>query len=152
MMTHFLMNKAAWKSLDATARAIYLHMTMRYGGPGSNNGRLHYSVREAAAELRIGKSTAQRAFLALIDRGFIVVMQRGAFSLKKRHATEWRLTEYPSDLDGSFATRDYVHWPREDAEAGTSSETVRYPERNRSVPAAGPSALESTRTVPRVGP
>ena len=43
---------------DATARAIYVHMAMRYAGPGSNNGRLPYSVREAAAELHIGKSTA----------------------------------------------------------------------------------------------
>lgn len=111
MMTHFMMNTAAWKSLDATARAIYLHMAMRYAGPGSNNGRLHYSVREAAAELGIGKSTAQRALLALTDRGFIAVMQRGAFSLKTRHATEWRLTEFSSDIDNSFATRDYVRWP-----------------------------------------
>ncbi len=125
-----MMNTAAWKSLDATARAIYLHMAMLYAGPGSNNGRLHYSVREAAAELRIGKSTTQRALQLLTDRGFIVVMQRGGFTLKKRHATEWRLTNFPSDLDGSFATKDYLRWPRKEAEADPPNETVKYPERS----------------------
>jgi DNA-binding transcriptional MocR family regulator len=104
-MMHFMMSTAAWKSLDATARAIYIHMAMRYAGPGSNNGRLPYSVREAATELRIGKTTAARALHALVDRGFIVAMQRGAFSWKKRHATEWRLTEFASDLDNSTPPR-----------------------------------------------
>src|SRR6476620_2761284 len=131
---HFMLNTPAWKSLDATARAIYLHMVMRYAGPGSNNGRLPYSVREAAAELKIGKSTAARALNMLIDRGFIVTVQRGAFSLKKRHATEWRLTEFPSDIDDSWATKDFTRWAPANSKIGTSSETVRYPERNRSVP------------------
>ena len=125
---------------------------MRYAGPGSNNGRLPFSVREAATELRIGKSTAARALQALIDRGFIVAMQRGAFSLKKRHATEWRLTEFPSDVDGGLATKDFARWSREKSESGTSSETHRYPVRNRSVPTAAPSVSEGARTVPAVGP
>jgi DNA-binding transcriptional regulator YhcF (GntR family) len=107
---HFMMNTAAWKSLDATARAIYVHMAMRYAGPRSNNGRLPYSVREAAAEFHVGKSTAARAISALIDRGFIVIAKRGAFSRKTRHATEFRLTEFPSDVDNTLATKDFVHW------------------------------------------
>src|SRR5438067_1882157 len=107
---HFMMDTAAWKSLDATARAIYLDMARRYAGPDSNNGRLPYSVREAATELRIGKSTASRALLALINRGFIVAMRRGAFSFKERHATEWRLTEFPSDVSRDLPTKDFARW------------------------------------------
>jgi len=149
---HFMLNTPAWKSLDATARAIYLHMAMRYAGPGSNNGRLPYSVREAAAELKIGKSTAARALNMLIDRGFIVTVQRGAFNLKKRHATEWRLTEFPSDIDDVLATKDFTRWTPEKSKIGTQSETVRYPERNRSVPRTGPTTAETARTVPVSGP
>ena len=149
---HFMLNTPAWKSLDSTARAIYLHMAMRYAGPGSNNGRLPYSVREAAAELKIGKSTAARALNMLIDRGFIVTVQRGAFSLKKRHATEWRLTEFPSDIDDSLATKDFTRWTPANSKFSTSSETVRYPERNRSVPETGPCSSERARTVPALGP
>jgi DNA-binding transcriptional regulator YhcF (GntR family) len=149
---HFMLNTPAWKSLDSTARAIYLHMAMRYAGPGSNNGRLPYSVREAAAELNIGKSTAARGLKILIDRGFIVTVQRGAFSLKNRHATEWRLTEFPSDIDDSLATKDFTRWTPANSKLGTSSETVRYPERNRSVPITGPCSSETARTVPALGP
>jgi DNA-binding transcriptional regulator YhcF (GntR family) len=147
-----MMGTPAWKSLDAIARAIYVHMAMRYAGPGSNNGRLPYSVREAAIELGIGKSTAARALQALIDRGFIVTVQRGAFSYKKRHATEWRLTEFASDLDGGLATKDFARWVAPKPEVGTSSETQRYPERNRSVPVSGPCSSETARTVPALGP
>ena len=147
-----MMNTAAWKSLDATARAIYVHMAMRYAGPGSNNGRIPYSVREAAAELGIGKSTAARALRELIDRGFIVTVQRGAFSLKQRHATEWRLTEFPSDIDAGLATKEFMRWSPENQKLGTSSETTRYPRRNRSVPTLAPSGSKSARTVPAAGP
>jgi DNA-binding transcriptional MocR family regulator len=147
---HFMMNTAAWKSLDSNARAIYVHMAMRYAGPGSNNGRLAYSVREAASELRIGKSTASRALNALIERGFLVVARRGAFSLKERHATEFRLTEFPSDVDGSLSTKDFATWSPDKSKIGTSSDTNRYPLRNR--PTAVANASEDARTVPVVGP
>lgn len=110
-----MMQTLACRSLDATPRAIYLHMAMWYAGPGSNNGCLPYSVREAAAELRIGKSTARRALQLLIDRGFIVMTKRGAFSRKDRHATEWRLTEFSSDVDDQLATKDYVRWSEENS-------------------------------------
>jgi DNA-binding transcriptional regulator YhcF (GntR family) len=149
---HFMMGTAAWKSLDALSRAVYVHIAMRYAGPGSNNGRLPYSVREAAAEFRVGKSTAARALLALVDRGFIVAVQRGAFSLKKRHATEWALTEFPSDVDDSLATKDFARWSPTKSKAGTSIETHRYPERDRSVPTSGPNVAEAVLTVPVVGP
>jgi hypothetical protein len=52
-----MLKSSAWKSLTANARAIYIEMASRYGGPGSNNGRIPYSVRDAAKSLKIGKST-----------------------------------------------------------------------------------------------
>lgn len=107
---HWLQDSAAWSSLDANARSTYLELARRYAGPGSNNGRIPYSVREIACCLNIGKGTASRAFQKLTDRGFIVPMRKGAFSLKLRHATEWRLTEFPCDVKGTPATKDFMRW------------------------------------------
>src|SRR5262249_51768372 len=98
----------------------------RYAGDGSNNGRLPYSVREAAAEFRIGKTTASRALDSLEAHGFIVPVTKGAFSLKKRHATEWRLTEFPCDVTHAISTKDFMRWksgPR-NLERDTGSGTV----------------------------
>jgi hypothetical protein len=78
-LCHYMMDSPAWKSLGCGARAVYLDMAKRYAGVGSNNGRIGYSVREAAAELHIGTSTAKRALNELQDRGFIVTMKKGAF-------------------------------------------------------------------------
>ena len=86
---HWMMKSAAWQSLSATARAIYIEMAARYAGIGTNNGRIPYSVRDAAEALKIGKSTAARELEALQDRGFIVATRKGAFSLKiDRRSTE----------------------------------------------------------------
>ena len=105
---HWVLKTAAWKSLSAEARAIYIEMSARYHG--TNNGQIPYSVREAANSLRIGKTTAARAIEMLQDRGFIVAMTKGAFSLKTRHATEWRLTEFLCDVSNALPTKEFARW------------------------------------------
>lgn len=107
---HYMTDCPAWHDLNAVARAIYCEIARRYAGVGSNNGRIPYSLREAAAELKISRATASRAVTALEDHGFIVPMIKGAFSLKKRHATEWRLTEFPCDITHAFASKEYMRW------------------------------------------
>jgi DNA-binding transcriptional regulator YhcF (GntR family) len=107
---HWLTNSAAWHDLKALERAIYCEIAKRYAGPGSNNGRIPYSVREAAAEFKVGPATALRALKSLQDHGFIVKVFKGAFSLKKRHATEWRLTEFSCDVTDALATKDFMRW------------------------------------------
>ena len=99
---HWEMDNAAYKDLSGNARAIYLEIKRRYNG--SNNGFIVYSVRQGADDLKIGKSTAARAFIELQTHGFIAAEQRGAFHWKidvtgERHrpASEWRLTAYPND-------------------------------------------------------
>jgi hypothetical protein len=128
---HYMMATPAWKSLGATARAIYLDMASRYAGYGSNNGRIVYSVRNAVEELSIGLATAKRALDALQDHGFIVATKRGAFNIKVRHASEWRLTEFPSDISKDIATKDFMTWTPE-------KNKTRYPQRNRTVAVAEP--------------
>ena len=91
-----------------TPRAVYAEMAKRYAGTGSNNGKLPYSIREAADSLHIGKSTAASALTVLQERGFIVPMTKGAFSRKVRHATEWRLTEFPCDVTHALPSKEFA--------------------------------------------
>jgi hypothetical protein len=104
-------DSAAWRNLTANARAIYIEIGRRYAGPNSNNGRIPYSVREAAKALRVSQATACRALAELTAHGFIVPMMKGGFNLKRRHATEWRLTEFPCDVTNALAgTKDFMKW------------------------------------------
>jgi hypothetical protein len=109
---HWMLDSPAWKDLDAVARAIYIEVQKRYNG--SNNGRISYSARQAAKELKIGKDTAARGLRSLEAHGFIVVERRGAFHCKIRHASEYRLTIYESDIATDYAnklpTKECMSW------------------------------------------
>ena len=105
-LRHYMLGSVAYRDLDAVSRALYTDIVRRY--MGQNNGRIPYSVREGAAELRASKATISRSLAKLIDHGFIVPTMKGAFSLKSRHATEWRLTEF--DCGNNFATKDFMRW------------------------------------------
>jgi len=118
---HWMMETPAWKDLNATARAVYIEIATRYNG--TNNGFIVYSVREAARDLKIGTSTAKRAFDDLQTHGFIFAEQRGAFHWKidvtrgrHRPATEWRLTEHHSDravgIESKYPTKEFTHWTK----------------------------------------
>jgi DNA-binding transcriptional regulator YhcF (GntR family) len=96
-LTEYMLASAAWQALDGNSRALYVELARRYRGPNSNNGRIPFSVREAAAALPIGRSTAQRCFERLQELGFIKIGKRSGFSMKGRVATEWLLTEFPDD-------------------------------------------------------
>ena len=103
-----MMKTAAWKSLNCVERGVYIELAKRYGG--TNNGRLACSLRQLAEELHIGKATVKRALDCLQERDFIICMKRGGFSMKVRHATEWRLTEYKCDVTGALPTKEFMRW------------------------------------------
>ena len=110
---HWLLKTAAWKDLGAVERSIYVELLFRYNG--QNNGRIGYSARTAAQDLKIGKATAARALRSLQAHGFVVVEKRGAFHCKIRHASEYRLTAYESDIATNYAdilsTKEFTRWP-----------------------------------------
>jgi DNA-binding transcriptional MocR family regulator len=110
----WLLKSPAWRSLPSNARAIYIEIAARYYG--TNNGRISYSVRQAAEALHISKPTACRMLKLLQERGFIVCTKRGAFSRKTvREASEWRLTEHNSDYPVAHATKEFMSWkPQEE--------------------------------------
>lgn len=110
---YWMMATLAWKSLNANQRAIYVEMAARYNG--SNNGRIHFSTREAAGALHIGRATAGRELAVLVERGFIVAVTRGGFNVKdkQRQSTEWRLTEFNCDVTGALPSNDFARWSPE---------------------------------------
>ena len=105
---HWIMETAAWRTLDTVARSAYLELAARYNG--SNNGRIVWSIREAAAALLVSPATATRALKRLVHRGFVVREKQGAFARKVRHAAEWRLTEFNCDVTGELASKDFTRW------------------------------------------
>jgi hypothetical protein len=110
---YWMMATPAWKSLNANQRAIYVEMAARYNG--SNNGRIHFSTREAAGALHIGRATAGRELAVLVERGFIVAVTRGGFNVKdkQRQSTEWRLTEFNCDVTHALPSKDFARWSPE---------------------------------------
>jgi len=124
-LTHWMMRTQAWRSLNTVARCTYIELAARYAGPGSNNGRLPYSLREMAEALNVSKMTAQRAFKILQERGFIIEVRRGAFSLKERHATEWYLTEFGNDVTGALSTKAFSRWEKQNTVSPENSDGFR---------------------------
>jgi hypothetical protein len=65
--------------------------------------------------LNVSKDTAAKALRSLQAHGFIIVEKRGAFHCKVRHASEYRLTIYDSDIATNYAeklaTKEFMRWP-----------------------------------------
>jgi hypothetical protein len=104
---HYMLKCDAWRALSAPARAVYVQIGSRYNG--ANNGRLAFSVRDAASECDLAKDTAARVFKELVTRGFIEETRHGTLSKKTRLASEWRLTAFKCDLTGAFKTCTFMH-------------------------------------------
>ena len=98
------------RSMETAERST--SVARRYRGPNSNNGKIPYSVREAAKVLNVGRSTAQRCFERLIAHGFLRVSKRSGFSMKGRVSTEWLLSEFPDDTTATtgIASKDFMKW------------------------------------------
>jgi hypothetical protein len=104
---HYMLKSDAWRALSQAARVVYIQIGFRYNG--GNNGKLAFSVRDAAVECNLDKGTASRAFKELVDRGFIEETRHGGISKKTRLASEWRLTAFKCDLTGAFKTCAFMH-------------------------------------------
>lgn len=127
-----LLRSAAWQALDGNCRGLYVELARRYRGPNSNNGRIPYSVREAAKCLHISKTTANRCFDRLQETGFVKISKRSGFSMKGRIATEWLLTEFSDDastIGHVPPTKEFMRWSPENLDhspaTGTHSPATR---------------------------
>jgi len=90
-MDHSVFHSAAYRALDPTSRQMLLEIVGLYNG--SNNGNIYLGVRDAALLLGVSDpKTASRALKRLIQHGLLAVTTPGAFTLKMRHATCYRIT------------------------------------------------------------
>lgn len=114
MLTHDLIDSAAWRGLSVPARAVLLQVWRRHDG--KNNGRLAASVRDLAEECRLNKDTAARALKELQEAGLLICRTPGGFSLKKRHAAEYALVWERCTVTGEEGKRP---WNRKAEPPGT---------------------------------
>lgn len=122
MLTAFMLNSAAWRALKPAERAVYVELRRRYYG--QNNGSIALSVRDAAERCNINKDTARKALSRLQELGFIECATPGGFSLKLRHATEWRLLDERCDKTGALPTKAFMRWRPVASESKARSEDV----------------------------
>ena len=134
----FMLASPAYRSLSLAGRCLLTEMYRLFNG--ENNGTLYLSVRTAATLLDVNPKTALKAFHEIEQRGFVRPAQRGAFSLKVRHATSWVLTEF--EHAGQVATKDFMRW-RADADATA--------EIQKSVPLRGTVGTPTRNAVPLRG-
>jgi hypothetical protein len=101
MVHHFLMNSPAYRDLSGTSVKLLLHL-MRlscgnngYGFGKGEPGQLFLAEREAAEAIGVARNTVSKAFLDLVEHGFLRPVSVGHFHVKTRVATTWRLTFEP---------------------------------------------------------
>ena len=101
-----MLEHPAFATLSGNAFKLLIYARKRFDG--TNNGEIIFGVREAADLLRCSKDTASRAFQELIEHRVLEPVVKGAFSVKIRKATTWRITFI--HMNGRAGTNDYLHF------------------------------------------
>ncbi|NKF23235.1 helix-turn-helix domain-containing protein [Solimonas marina] len=99
----------AYRTLSTDARALLIEFRALYNG-GEN--RVFLSVRQMQERMgNVGQRRAQSARDELLDRGWVRMIEAGAFNRKTKQATVYALTNEPlAERDGATATKDYARW------------------------------------------
>ena len=140
-LPYAILKSAAWRSLSGAAVKVFFELHTRYNG--GNNGQVRLSMKEAAEALGIGKATAQRAFVDLQDKGFIVLTTPGNWYNRRAH--EWRLTHKPVQTANGKTTpsNDWRFWT-EKTECGSDTD----PSASCMVPRQNPRPVHGSTTEP----
>jgi hypothetical protein len=109
----YMLDCRAFVSLSAWARAALIEVIRGYNG--SNNGRIVLSVRNLAKRLGCDKDTANDALQELTDKGFIEPTIKGAFHVKFKRATEWRLNDRRCNATGVPQSQAFLKWRGSDS-------------------------------------
>jgi hypothetical protein len=104
----YVLDGPAYVSLSSPARSALIEVVRAYNG--SNNGKIILSVRQLAERMGCAINTAMRALQELVDKGFIEPRVKGAFSVKFRRATEWRLNDRRCDATGVEQSQAFLRW------------------------------------------
>ncbi|WP_017998289.1 hypothetical protein [Paracoccus sp. N5] len=94
-MIRTTMDTPAWRALSSAAQALYPWLRLEWHGPKfNNNGRLQFSVRQAALAMGVTKDTANKAFIDLQRKGFVVVTQEARLGVGgAARSSSYELTE-----------------------------------------------------------
>lgn len=105
------MQTPAWKALTPYAQRLYPWLQLEWTGPKvNNNGRIRFSVRQAADALGCNPETARRAFIDLQRKGFLVVTRCAALGTEgEARGHEYELTEFGRGHDPK-PRRLYLEW------------------------------------------
>jgi hypothetical protein len=107
----WMIDSLAYRHLCGNGVKLLTLLAKRF--TGHNNGNIPLSIREAARDLGCCKNHAAALFHTLGEVGFVSVVDRGHFQLKKRHASTYKLNWLPTwDASGQLvpATRDFMSW------------------------------------------
>jgi hypothetical protein len=104
----YVLDSQAYISLSLSARAALVEVNRGYNG--QNNGRIVLSVRDLARRMNCHRNTAARALQELVEKEFIEPRVKGAFSVKFRRATEWRLNDRHCDVTGTAQSQAFLKW------------------------------------------
>ena len=112
MLTHSLIETAAWADLSGNAAKLLVHLIKIHDG--TNNGKLSMGERSAAEWLGVARATATAAIDNLHSHKFIAMTGESSFDYKMRRPRTWRLTFLPTE--GAGPTHDYKVWKPVDPE------------------------------------
>ena len=89
-LPYSLLRHPAFQALSADAIRVLIQMHL--GFHGYNNGRVGFSVRQAAECLHSGSGRATRAIDQLQEYGFIICHAQSSFNMKTKKSREWEIT------------------------------------------------------------
>lgn len=104
----YVLDSAAYVSLSLAARCALIELNRGFNG--GNNGKIVLSERALAERMGCHRDTVRRALHELTDKGFIEARVKGAFAVKFRRATEWRLNDRRCDATGQAQSQAFLSW------------------------------------------
>lgn len=112
-MIRSTMETPAWRALSPKAQALYPWFKLEWRGPqANNNGKISFSVRQAAQALGVADDTANKAMHELQAKGFLVVTQLACMGVAGvGKATCYEITEYTMPYgDRSEGRKLFKEW------------------------------------------
>ncbi|NVK48034.1 MAG: hypothetical protein HWE33_17240 [Rhodobacteraceae bacterium] len=134
------MEEPAWRALPPVAQALYPWLKLEWRGPeANNNGKIRFSVRQAANALGVSRDTAARGFHELQAKGFLVLTEAACLGTSGRaRSPAFELTEiglpHSNDRGGRKLYRNWskgkdfpVHVARANNPDGMNGKTKAHP-------------------------
>lgn len=120
----------AYRTLGPAARALLVELRALFDAKRGDN-HVFLGVRGMMERCNLSQRAAVRARNELVERGWIAVVESGAFQRKVKHATVYALqNEPPNSGNGSTPSKAFMRWqPQEQKNSVCKSTTDRYANR-----------------------